>query len=83
MAKWINKVSIKSKGQTTDTVTYDIGTSFDNVYLKNGSNGFFNYTLKNFYDNIVAFFSQPMHMIYRSETPQNDNIMVWYHEENV
>ena len=74
----INKIEVsKTNGNNTTETEYSVLTPFDKVYLKN-QNNLINYTLKNFYDDIIDFFSQPMHMICSKNEPSNQKIVEWY-----
>lgn len=64
------------------TKTHTIGSVFSNIFYdskdKDGNNKIWNYTLKQFFDTVQAFFIAPMHMIYQSAEPESFYIKEWY-----
>ena len=63
-----------ANGEQEWTEQFPIGSTFENVYYDNATN----FTLKDFWDYVIAMASETNYVYTGNEAPQSDNVKVWY-----
>lgn len=72
---YINQIQeLNNDSNNSVKETHTIGSVFSNIFYDVETN----YTLKQFFDTVKAFFIAPMHMIYQNAEPENFYIKEWY-----
>lgn len=75
---YINQIQeLNNDSNNSVKETHTIGSIFSNIFYDD-NNKIWNYTLKQFFDTVQAFFIAPMHMIYQNAEPESFYIKEWY-----
>ena len=78
---WINKLIYYNN--VDDPEEFDIGTTFDKVYYKNGEGTITNFSLADFVGHIKTFFNEKRFMLWGNNQPEGSNTVEWYQIETV